>query len=95
MLPNVPTIVEAGLPDYKAYSWFGLFGPAGTPEPIRAKLAEATQAAMADPVITRRLDNEMGLPPMRGYNPARFEEFLRSEIAYWTPLVRASGARAD
>ncbi len=95
VLPDVPTIVEAGLPDYKAYSWFGLFGPAGTPESIRAKLAEATQAAMADPVITRRLDNEMGLPPMRGYNPARFEEFLRSEIAYWTPLVRASGARAD
>jgi len=95
VLPDVPTSAEAGLPGYKAYSWFGLFGPAGTPEPIRTRLAAAVNTALTDPAVNARLDNEMGMPPMPGYTPARFAEFLRSEIDYWVPLVRASGARAD
>ncbi len=95
VLPDVPTSAEAGLPGYKAYSWFGLFGPAGTPQPIVDRLAEATQAALADPAVAQKLDREMGLPPLTGYTQARFSAFLREEIEYWVPLVRASGARAD
>ncbi len=95
VLPDVPTSAEVGLPGYKAYSWFGLFGPAGTPQPIVDRLAQATQAALADPAVARKLDAEMGLPPMTGYTPASFTAFLKEEIDYWVPLVRASGARAD
>lgn len=95
VLPDVPTSAEAGLPGYKAYSWFGLFAPAGTPQPIVDRLATATQTALADPAIAQKLDREMGLPPITGHTPARFAAFLGEEIQYWVPLVRASGASAD
>ena len=95
LLPDVPTSAEAGLPGYKAYSWYGVFAPAGTPGPIVARMAQAVEAALADPVIGGRLENEMGLPPMRNYTPERFGAFLREEIALWVPIVRATGARAD
>jgi len=95
LLPDVPTSAEAGLPEYKAYSWYGVFAPAGTPQPIVARMAQAVQAALADPQIFARLNNEMGLPPMRDYTPERFGAFLRDEIALWVPIVRATGARAN
>ena len=95
VLPQVPTSAEAGLPGYKAYSWFGLFGPANTPKPVAGRLAEAVEAALSDPEVAKRLDGDMGLPPMRGYTPEKFGAFLKDEIAYWVPLVKASGARAD
>jgi tripartite-type tricarboxylate transporter receptor subunit TctC len=95
VLPDVPTSSEAGLPGYKAYSWFGLFAPAGTPQPIVDRLAAATGTALTDPAVAQRLNGELGLPPMTGYTPARFSAFLRDEIEYWVPLVQASGARAD
>jgi tripartite-type tricarboxylate transporter receptor subunit TctC len=95
LLPDVPTSAEAGLPDYKAYSWYGVFAPARTPQPIVARMAQAVEAALSDPEIARRLEGEMGLPPMRGYTPERFGAFLRDEIALWVPIVRATGARAD
>lgn len=95
VLPDVPTSAEAGLPGYRAYSWFGLFAPAGTPKPIVDRLAQAVEEALADPAVAQRLDGEMGLPPMRGYTPEKFGAFLRTEIDYWVPLVKASGARAD
>lgn len=94
LLPDVPTFAEAGLPDYKAYSWYGLFGPAGTPRPVMERLAAATEQAMRDPVIAARLD-EIGTPPMLGYTPDRFAQFVRDEITLWVPLVRASGARVE
>ncbi len=94
-LPDVPTSAEAGLPGYKAYSWYGVFAPTGTPAPIVARMAQAIEAALSDAPIAAKLDNEMGLQPMRGYTPERFAQFLRDEIALWVPLVRATGARAD
>ncbi|WP_137177368.1 tripartite tricarboxylate transporter substrate binding protein [Roseomonas sp. AR75] len=92
--PEVPTAREVGLGDYKAYSWYGIYGPAGTPQPIVARMAAAIEQALADPAIGRRFD-EMGTPAMRGWSPERFSDFLKSEIALWVPLVQASGARAD
>jgi tripartite-type tricarboxylate transporter receptor subunit TctC len=92
--PDVPTAREVGLGDYKAYSWYGLYGPAGTPRPIIARMAQAVEQALSDPAISARFD-EMGTPAMRGWTPERFAEFLKTEIDLWVPLVRASGARAD
>ena len=94
LLPEVPTFAEVGLPDYKAYSWYGLFGPAGTPRPVMERLATATEQAMRDPQIAARLA-ELGTPPMLGYTPDRFAQFVRDEIETWVPLVRASGARVE
>ena len=92
--PDVPTAREVGLGDYKAYSWYGIYAPAGTPRPIVERMAAAIEQALSDPTIGRRFD-EMGTPAMRGWTPQRFEDFLKSEIDLWLPLVRASGARAD
>ena len=94
LLPGVPTMREAGVPDYKAYSWFGLFTAAATPRPIVARMAAAVEHALADPAIAARM-NEMGTPPMRGWTPERFAAFVQEEITAWRPLVEASGARAD
>jgi tripartite-type tricarboxylate transporter receptor subunit TctC len=92
--PDVPTAREVGLGDYKAYSWYGIYAPAGTPAPIVARMAAAIEQALNDQAIANRFD-EMGTPAMRGWTPQRFHDFLLSEIALWVPLVQASGARAD
>ncbi len=92
--PDVPTAREVGLGDYKAYSWYGIYAPAGTPQPIVSRMAAAIEQALSDPAISNRFD-EMGTPAMRGWTPQRFADFLKSEIDLWVPLVRASGARAD
>lgn len=94
LVPDVPTAAEVGLPDYKAYSWYGLFGPAGVPRPIVERLASAVDRVLADPAIAARLE-ELGTPAMRGWNPDRFAQYVRDEITTWVPLVRASGAKVD
>lgn len=94
LLPGVPTVIEAGLQDYKAYSWYGLFAPSGTPAPIVSRMAAAVDQALANPTINARLD-ELGTPGMRGWTPERFAQYVQDEIALWGPLTRASGARVE
>lgn len=94
VMPDVPTMREAGVPFYPAYSWFGLFAPAGTPQPIQDRMAAAVQAALAETTISTRLA-QLGTPAMPGYGPERFAAYVRAETALWGPLVRASGAEAD
>lgn len=94
LMPDIPTAAEVGLPGYKAYSWYGIFGPAGLPRPIVERMAAAIEEALGDAAIRQRLD-EMGTPAMRGYTPDRFAQYVRDEVAFWVPIVRASGATAD
>lgn len=94
LLPDVPTAAEAGLPDYKAYSWYGFFAPAGTPRAIVDRMAAATEQALSDPTVLARFD-DLGTPAMRGYTPDRFAAYVREEVAYWVPRVRALGIRAE
>jgi tripartite-type tricarboxylate transporter receptor subunit TctC len=94
VMPDVPTMREAGVPHYPAYSWFGLFAPAGTPRPIQDRMAAAVQHALSDPTVAQRLE-EVGTPGMKDYGPDRFAAYVREETALWGPLVRASGAEAD
>jgi tripartite-type tricarboxylate transporter receptor subunit TctC len=94
LMPQVPTAAEAGLPGYKAYSWFGVFAPAGTPAPIVMKMNQAVRGAVTDPAIRARL-LELELPPIEAGSPADFSAFLRNELDLWVPLVKASGATAD
>ena len=92
IVPEVPTAREAGVPDFRAYSWYGFFGPAGLPRPTVERMAAAVEQALADPAIAARFE-EMGTPAMRGYTPERFAAFVREEVAYWVPLVRSLGIR--
>ncbi len=94
LMPEVPTAAQAGLPSYRAYSWFGLFAPAGTPEPVVTRMNAAVRTALMEPATVARL-NDLELPPIAEGSPAEFRAFLRRELELWVPLVRASGATAD
>lgn len=94
LLPDTPTAAEAGLPNYRAYSWYGIFAPAGTPRPIVDRMAQAIEQALSDATVRARFD-ELGTPAMRGFTPDRFAAYVREEVAYWVPRVRALGIRAE
>jgi tripartite-type tricarboxylate transporter receptor subunit TctC len=93
VLPDVPTIVEAGVPGYDADLWFGLWGPARLPRDhvkrLHAEIVKVLQAPDA-----RRRFVDLGADPV-GSTPEAFTVFLKAEIAKWEKVVRASGARAD
>jgi len=92
-LPNVPTSREAGLPEFEAQAWNALFAPATTPKPILDKLSDALDKALDDDNTRKRL-LELGsvLPekPQRGQAPLL--ALVKSEIARWTPIIRAAQA---
>ena len=92
MIPEIPTAAEAGVPGFKAYSWYGFFGPAGLPRAIVERMAAATEQALADPAVSSRFD-ALGTPAMRGWTPERFATYVREENATWVPLVRSLNIR--
>ncbi len=94
LMPDVPTAAEVGLPGFKAYSWYGIFGPANLPRPIVERMWSAIDQVLGEAEVLARF-NEMGTPAMRGYSPERFAQYVRDEIALWVPIVRASGTTAD
>jgi tripartite-type tricarboxylate transporter receptor subunit TctC len=91
-LPDVPTMREAGL-DFVFGTAFGLAAPAGTPEPILARLAELTTEALRDPAIGGRL-SAMGAEPGGG-TPADFAALIAREKALQAPVIRGAGIRAE
>jgi tripartite-type tricarboxylate transporter receptor subunit TctC len=92
-LPDLPTIAEAGVKGYESGVWFGLMVPAGTPKDVIARLnAAAVQGAKSPEFVKRMTD--------LGYNiiPGTADEMtnmIKAEIARWTPIVKASGAKVD
>ena len=92
LLPELPTLAEAGVPGYATSSWQSLQAPAGTPAPVIAALARAVAAAMAEPAVLARY-GEAGVEEFPG-GPAEAAAFIRAEAATWAPILRASGARA-
>jgi len=88
-LPNVPPVAEAGVPGYEAMQWYGLLAPAGTPQPIIARLnAEALRALRSDEMRERLAVD--GADP-QGSTPEEFGALIRGEIDKWTRVVRAAG----
>lgn len=91
--PDTPTVAEAGYPGFAAESWFGLSAPTNTPEPVIAKLSEATRKAMSQPELRQKLE-AVGFVVV-GSDPASFSGFVNDEIAKWRQAAQASGARMD
>ncbi len=90
--PELPTVAET-LPGFVVNNWVGLFAPAGTPLEIINRLNTETQKFMQSKEITLRLASEGArFVPM---TPDQFGAFVKSEIAKWAPVVKASGAKAD
>lgn len=90
-LPGVPTVAESGFPGFEAGSWFGFFGPKGTPAAVVAALNRAVNDVL--PPLQEQLIRE-GADPIGG-SPEQFAAFTRSEYEKWKVIVRSSGAEAQ
>jgi tripartite-type tricarboxylate transporter receptor subunit TctC len=86
VLPDVPTVIEAGIPGYEATIWLGLMAPAGTPKPIIEKLNAAVNAVVKRPDIVK-LWNDQGAVSM-SMSPEEFDKFLRNDIVKWAEVVK-------
>ena len=92
-LPDVPTVMESGVPGYEAYVWLGLLAPKGTPRPIIERLHREVQQALATPEVKTYMANS-GIEIV-GSAPEEFDRFFRAEKDLWAKVVRATGAKID
>jgi tripartite-type tricarboxylate transporter receptor subunit TctC len=93
MLPEVPTMAEAGLPGYDSTGWFGLVAPAGTPDAIVSRLNTELNAALSDPQIQVAMRN-LGVEPSPG-TPATFGAYIASETTKWAKVIQAARIKLD
>jgi tripartite-type tricarboxylate transporter receptor subunit TctC len=93
VLPDVPTLMEAGVPGYEVTSWSGIFAPAGTPRPVVEKLNAVINQALGSESVRARFD-EAGIQiDLMGVD--QFKAFVDSEIDRWGDIVKKSGAKAQ
>ena len=93
VMPEVPTISEAGVPGYEATIWLGLMAPAGTPRPILEKLNAEVNKIINAPDV-KETWGKQGAVPM-GMSVDEFGKFLHEDIAKWSKLVKATGMKVD
>lgn len=91
--PNVPTMIEAGVPDHVAVQWNGLLVPSKTPQAIQDKLYKEWVAAVKSPDVVQRIRAEGAEPG--GNTPAEFNAFFRAEAAKWADVAKKSGTTVD
>ncbi|MFD0669821.1 Bug family tripartite tricarboxylate transporter substrate binding protein [Ramlibacter sp. MAHUQ-53] len=94
VLPNVPTLAEQGLKDFDSSVFFGVVVPAGTPQPVVARLNAAFQQVLQEPEMQQKLAAQ-GLEPPPQYTPGQLADYMRNETVKWREVIRQSGAKAD
>jgi tripartite-type tricarboxylate transporter receptor subunit TctC len=93
VVPDLPTMAEAGFPDFNVIAWFGLFAPASTPGEIVDKISNDTRTALAQPDIRKRymdIGNEV-----IGSSEAEFASAIRIEAPHWASFIKKIGVRLD
>jgi tripartite-type tricarboxylate transporter receptor subunit TctC len=93
LMPELPTVEESGVPGYEYHTWFGLWAPKGTPQPIVEKLNAEVTKALADPSIQQRIAATAGMPsnmPLKDIDP-----FVKAEIAKWAEVVKRAGIKVE
>jgi tripartite-type tricarboxylate transporter receptor subunit TctC len=93
LVPDLPTMEEAGFAGFVIAPWFGVIAPRGTPDTVIDRLNKAYDEALHDAAVAQRLA-EMGME-VSGGSPRRFEDHIRAEGARWDALVKQHGIRAD
>jgi tripartite-type tricarboxylate transporter receptor subunit TctC len=93
LLPEVPTLAEAGMPEFDLYTWFGMFAPAGTPAEIVARLQREVVAGLKAPDVLERFA-AVGAEPV-GSTPGEFVERIRSDAAKWGEVIRVANVKAQ
>jgi tripartite-type tricarboxylate transporter receptor subunit TctC len=91
--PDVPTVMESGFPEFDITNWFGLFAPAGTPEPIVQKLYRDVVAVVSSEDFKLRLKAEGG--GTNPLSPKEFAQFIETEVRKYQLIIKQSGATAD
>ena len=92
-LPDLPTILESGVPGYESTAWFGIVVPAGTPKEIVARLNADGQKATKSPEFVKRM-TDLGYLIIPG-TADQMTDMIKAEIVRWTPVVKSSGAKID
>ena len=92
--PDIPTIIEAGLPGYEAYTFNIIMAPAGTPQPVIDTLHAAYLKIMADPALIKGLE-DIAAVPYTDSTPASAAKFVTDEIAKWAPIIKATGTKIE
>ena len=93
VLPQLPTVAEAGVKGFDLTGWYGVFVPAGTPQDIIARLHGEIVKALALPDVRERL-SAAGAEVV-GNSPREFDKFVRSELVKWAKVVKLSGAKVE
>lgn len=93
VLPDVPTVIEAGVPGYEVRTWYGIWVLKGTPKDIKEKLYQETVKAMDQPDL-KKIWAEQGATA-GGMPPAEMEILVRAEIVKWAKVVKDAGAKVD
>jgi tripartite-type tricarboxylate transporter receptor subunit TctC len=93
ILPNVPTLDEAGVPGYEAVIWLGIMAPKGTPQPIVDKLNAEINKVLARPDVKEAWAKQ-GVEPM-SMSPAEFDTYLRADIEKWAKVVKDTGMKVQ
>jgi tripartite-type tricarboxylate transporter receptor subunit TctC len=91
--PDIPTLQESGVPDFDVTTWYALWAPAGTPPEIVLKMQQEVAKALASPLLKQVWADNAATG---GGNPSpEFARFVKTEIARWAEVAKASGARID
>jgi tripartite-type tricarboxylate transporter receptor subunit TctC len=93
LLPDTPTVAEAGVPGYEVNVWFGMQVPAGTPKPIVDKLNRDIVTLLKEPDVVQRFRGQ-GVEVVAS-SPEQFSTLVRSEVAKWTQLIKDANIRIE
>ena len=93
VMPEMPTVAEAGVPKYEMSIWLGIMAPKGTPAPIVARLNEEIRKIVSRPEVRDAWAKQGAFPMIMSTN--EFTQFLDADIAQWATVVKVSGAKPD
>ena len=93
LMPELPSVEEAGVPGYEYHTWFGLWAPKGTPQPIVDKLNAEVTKALADPMVRQRIAAGAGEPSTMALKD--IEPFMKADIAKWAEVVKRAGIKVE
>jgi tripartite-type tricarboxylate transporter receptor subunit TctC len=93
VMPDVPTVAEAGVPGYESVAWYGLFAPVGTPAAVIDRINKETAEVLKDPQVRKQL-TESGLLP-HASSPKAFADYIAADSRKWAKVVKANGIKVE
>jgi tripartite-type tricarboxylate transporter receptor subunit TctC len=94
LVPDLPTMIESGVPNFEMSSWQAVYVPKGTPRPIVNRLNAEIVSALKQPDVQAKLHDQLAME-LVGSSPEELRDFMAREIPRWAELVKKSGATAD